>query len=64
MILLFHIDIHIQFIGLEVSRLGLGCMGMTAFYGGASYKRKENEDKNIEVIGKALELGKNNHHYQ
>jgi hypothetical protein len=32
-------------------------MGMTAFYGGSSYKRKENEEKNIEVIGKALELG-------
>ena len=34
---------------------------MTAFYGGGSYKRKENEEKNIEVIGKALEIG--NHHH-
>ena len=30
---------------------------MTAFYGGSSYKRKENEEKNIELMGKALELG-------
>jgi len=45
--------------GLEVSQIGLGCMGMTAFYGGESYKRKENEEKHIEVIGKALENGIN-----
>ena len=37
--------------GLEVSELGLGCMGMSEFYGSAS------EDGAIDTIHRALELG-------
>jgi len=37
--------------GLEVSELGLGCMGMSEFYGTA------NEDEALETIQRALELG-------
>ena len=37
--------------GLEVSELGLGCMGMSEFYGAA------NEDEALETIQRALELG-------
>ena len=37
--------------GLEVSELGLGCMGMSEFYGSAS------EDDAIDTIHRALELG-------
>ena len=37
--------------GLEVSELGLGCMGMSEFYGSAS------EDAAIDTIHRALELG-------
>lgn len=40
--------------GLEVSELGLGCMGMSDFYG-ASNERPE--DESIAVIHRALELG-------
>ena len=36
---------------LEVSALGLGCMGMSAFYGSAD------EAEAIAIIRRALELG-------
>ncbi|HEY5229517.1 MAG TPA: aldo/keto reductase [Galbitalea sp.] len=39
--------------GLEVSRLGLGCMGMSAFYTGAG----TDETGSIATIHRALELG-------
>src|SRR4051794_30366720 len=37
--------------GLETSRLGLGCMGMSEFYGTA------NDEESEMVIRKAFELG-------
>ena len=37
--------------GPEVSAIGLGCMGMSAFYGGSD------EAQSIEVIHRALDLG-------
>jgi aryl-alcohol dehydrogenase-like predicted oxidoreductase len=39
--------------GIEVSRLGLGCMGMSAFYTGAG----QDEAGSIATIHRALELG-------
>jgi aryl-alcohol dehydrogenase-like predicted oxidoreductase len=38
---------------LEVSVLGLGCMGMSEFYGSAD------EDESVQVLHRALELGMN-----
>ncbi|MBT1002833.1 aldo/keto reductase [Paenarthrobacter sp. DKR-5] len=39
--------------GLDVSRLGLGCMGMSAFYTGSG----TNEAESVRTIHRALELG-------
>ena len=37
--------------GLKAPRLGLGCMGMSDFYGAAD------EQENLKVLNQALELG-------
>jgi aryl-alcohol dehydrogenase-like predicted oxidoreductase len=44
---------HLSLAGLEVSRLGLGCMGMSAFYTG----KATDDAESIRTIHRALDLG-------
>ncbi len=44
---------HVSLGALEVSRLGLGAMGMSAFYAGAN----SDDDESIRTIRRALDLG-------
>jgi aryl-alcohol dehydrogenase-like predicted oxidoreductase len=44
---------HVTLRDLDVSRLGLGCMGMSAFYTGAG----SDDDESIRTIHRALDLG-------
>jgi aryl-alcohol dehydrogenase-like predicted oxidoreductase len=44
---------HVFLDGLDVSRLGLGAMGMSAYYTGAS----ANDDESVRTIRRALDLG-------
>lgn len=48
---LLDMDVALGSEGMRVSRLGLGCMGMSAFYGGAD------EDESIATIRHAVDLG-------
>ena len=43
--------------GLVVPAMGLGCMGMTAFYTG--FDHQASEEQSLQTIAKALELGVN-----
>ena len=43
--------------GLVVPAMGLGCMGMTAFYTG--FDHRASEGQSLQTIAKALELGIN-----
>ncbi len=42
---------------LTVSALGLGCMGMSEFYGAASEPGSPQEQESIATIHRALDLG-------
>ena len=44
---------HVTLRDLDVSRLGLGCMGMSAFYTGAGQR----DDQSIRTIRRALDIG-------
>jgi aryl-alcohol dehydrogenase-like predicted oxidoreductase len=44
---------HVSLGGLDVSRLGLGCMGMSAYYAGAG----TDDNESIRTIHRALDLG-------
>jgi aryl-alcohol dehydrogenase-like predicted oxidoreductase len=44
---------HVSLAGLDVSRLGLGCMGMSAFYTGSG----TDDAESIRTIHRALDLG-------
>ena len=44
---------HVSLAGLDVSRLGLGCMGMSAYYTGNS----TDDNESIRTIHRALDLG-------